>query len=92
MAGEHLTESAGLGNFIKEGYVYDEHHNSLAILRLTQVKARTGRCRSSIYADIKAGRFAAPIRIRAKSCGLGPPHEVDAWIAARIAESRGGTR
>jgi hypothetical protein len=40
---------------------YEGQGYPLAILRLTQVKARTGRSRSSIYADIKAGRFVAPI-------------------------------
>jgi prophage regulatory protein len=59
----------------------------LAILRLRQVKARTGRSRSSIYADIKAGRFVAPIRIGPRSVGW-LAHEIDEWIAARIAESR----
>jgi prophage regulatory protein len=63
----------------------------LVILRLTQVKARTGRSRSSIYADIKAGRFVAPINIGPRAVGW-LAHEIDAWIAARIAESRGGAR
>jgi prophage regulatory protein len=64
--------------------VYDRQ---LTILRLPQVKARTGRSRSSIYADIKAGRFVAPISIGRRSVGW-LAHEVDAWIAARVAESR----
>jgi prophage regulatory protein len=68
-----------------------QQQDSLAILRLPQVKARTGRSRSSIYADIKAGRFVAPIRIGARAVGW-LQHEVEEWIAARIAESRGGAR
>lgn len=64
---------------------------TLVILRLAQVKARTGRSRSSIYADIKAGRFVAPIRIGLRAVGW-PEHEVEGWIAARIADSRGGVR
>lgn len=63
----------------------------LAILRLTQVIARTGRSRSSIYADIKAGRFVAPISIGRRAVGW-LAHEIDEWIAARIAQSRGGAR
>ena len=63
----------------------------LAIIRLTEVKARTGRSRSSIYADIKAGRFVAPIRIGLRAVGW-PEHEVTDWISARIAESRGGVK
>ena len=67
------------------------HRPSMAILRLTQVKALTGRSRSSIYADIKAGRFVAPINIGPRAVGW-LAHEVDEWIAARIAESRGGAQ
>jgi prophage regulatory protein len=63
----------------------------LAILRLAEATARTGRSRSSIYADIKAGRFGPPISIGPRAVGW-PAHEVDEWIAARIAESRGGAR
>ena len=59
-----------------------------AILRLPAVKARTGRSRSSIYADIKASRFVAPINIGPRAVGW-LEHEVDEWIAARVAESRG---
>jgi prophage regulatory protein len=82
--------NGGLGNFLRKTMVTREQ-NSLAILRLTQVKARTGRSRSSIYADIKAGRFIAPINIGPRAVGW-LAHEIDEWIAARIAESRGGAR
>lgn len=64
---------------------------SLAILRLPQVKARTGRSRSSIYADIKAGRFVAPISIGPRAVGW-LEHEIDAWLEARIAASCGGAK
>ncbi len=33
------------------------------LLRLPQVIARTTRSKPSIYADIKAGRFPAPVKI-----------------------------
>jgi len=67
------------------------HRYSLVILRLAQVKARTGRSRSSIYADIKAGRFITPINIGPRAVGW-LAHEVDEWITARITESRGGAK
>jgi prophage regulatory protein len=69
----------------------EQLQQGLAILRLPQVEARTGRSRSSIYADIKAGRFVAPIRIGARAVGW-LQHEIDDWIAARIAERRGGAQ
>jgi len=69
----------------------EDNRYPLAILRLTQVKARTGRSRSSIYADIRAGRFVAPINIGPRAVGW-LEHEIDEWISARISESRGGVR
>ena len=65
--------------------------HSLMVLRLSQVKARTGRSRSSIYADIKAGRFVAPISIGPRAVGW-LAHEINEWIAARITESREGAK
>ena len=69
--------------------IHEIREHPLAILRLPEVKARTGRSRSSIYADIKAGRFVPPISIGRRSVGW-LSHEINDWIAARIAESRGG--
>ncbi len=75
-----------------EGHDKKGHDKSgLTIIRLREVKARTGRSRSSIYADIKAGRFVAPVRIGRRAVGW-PEHEVNDWIAARVAESRGGRK
>lgn len=59
------------------------------LIRLPTVMAMTGRSRSSIYADIAAGRFPAPIKIgpRAVAWELSSVAE---WVTARIAESRTG--
>ena len=54
------------------------------ILRLPAVKARTGRSRSSTYADIKSGLFVSPVSIGARAVGF-PESEVEAINAARIA-------
>jgi prophage regulatory protein len=65
---------------------------ALAILRLKQVKARTGRSRSSIYADIKAGVFPPAVRIGPRAVGW-LDNEISAWLSARVAETRhGGAR
>lgn len=71
--------------------VQEVDERPLAILRLPEVKARTGRSRSSIYADIKVGRFVPPVSIGRRSVGW-LAHEIDEWIAARIAESRGESK
>ena len=55
------------------------------ILRLAEVKQRTGRPTSSIYADIAAHTFPGPIPLGAKAVGW-LESEVDAWITERIAE------
>jgi prophage regulatory protein len=57
------------------------------ILRLPAVKALTGRCRSSIYNDIKAGIFPAPIKLGARASGW-LESEIEGWIAGRTADSR----
>jgi prophage regulatory protein len=50
-------------------------------------KARTGRSRSSIYADVQAGLFPAPIKIG--PCAVGwLESEVEAWLARQIEQSR----
>jgi prophage regulatory protein len=60
---------------------------ALAILRLRQVKERTGRSRSSIYADVKAGRFPRPINIGPRAVGW-VEDEIDDWLADRVNSSR----
>ena len=57
----------------------------LGIIRLPEVERRTGRRRSSIYAD---PTFPRPISIGPRAVGW-LVHEIDAWIAARVAASRG---
>ncbi len=59
--------------------------SSMNILRLPEVRQRTGRSRSRIYADVQAGTFPKPINIGPRAIGW-IQSEVDDWIAARIAE------
>ncbi len=65
----------------------DELRRALAILRLRQVKERTGRSRSSIYADVKAGLFPEPINIGPRAVGW-IEGEIDDWLAEKINSSR----
>jgi prophage regulatory protein len=57
------------------------------ILRRRQVEALTGLKRSTIYEHMSAGTFPKPIRLGLRSVGW-LAHEVEGWIAARIADSR----
>ncbi len=65
----------------------EQLNTALAIIRLKQVQTRTGRSRSSIYADAKVGRFPAPINIGPRAVGW-LETEINEWLAERIAASR----
>ena len=57
------------------------------IIRLPQVKQRTGLSRSTIYSLIKVGRFKAPISLGARAVGW-LDSDVDEFIAERVKASR----
>ena len=53
--------------------------------RKKKVLDRTGLSNSTLYELMAAGKFPKPVKI-ADRCVAWPANEVDAWIAARIAE------
>ena len=57
------------------------------ILRLPEVKQRTGLSRSSIYLRITNKEFPSPISLGGRSVGW-LEDDIDEWIFARIEESR----
>ncbi len=59
------------------------------ILRLSEVQARTGLSRTTIYEWRVEGRFPQPVGLGARSVGW-IEAEVDEWIGERIAASRDG--
>jgi prophage regulatory protein len=58
---------------------------SECVLRLPQVKQKSGKSRSAIYHDISQGTFPKPIRLGARSVGW-LESEVEAWIQSRRAK------
>jgi prophage regulatory protein len=56
----------------------------MRVLRLPDVQAKAGPSRSTIYEGIANGTFPKPIRLGPKSVGW-LEHEVDEWIAQRVA-------
>jgi prophage regulatory protein len=52
------------------------------ILRWSGVRDRIRRSRVTIWRDVKAGRFPAPVQLGPNSVGWFED-EVDAWLAAR---------
>ena len=63
---------------------------AVRILRPSQVCARTGLSKSTIYELVAKGRFPGPIRISGRATGW-IEAEVDAWLRRGAAESHGGT-
>jgi len=57
------------------------------ILRLPQVKARTGLSRSSIYLRMQSNNFPSPISLGGRAVGW-LESDIDEWIVARIEDSR----
>ena len=57
------------------------------LLRLEQVKARTGLSRSTLYAYVREGLFPPPVTI-SKRCVAWVEGEIDHWISERIASHR----
>jgi prophage regulatory protein len=55
-----------------------------SVLRLPQVKARTGKSRSSIYDGVNEGTFPAPIPLGERAVGW-LEHEIDAWLDGQTA-------
>ena len=56
----------------------------LAILRRRQVEQRVGLKRSTIYQQIAAGTFPAPISLGSRSVGW-LSHEIERWLSDRVA-------
>ena len=59
------------------------------LIRLPEVISITGLSRSSIYAQIKAGKFPAPISIGPRMSAW-DSDLIEAWVSERIAESDKG--
>lgn len=57
----------------------------LLLERLPAVRARTGLSRAEIYRRIAAGAFPRPVRLGERAIAF-DASEIDAWIAALIAE------
>lgn len=61
------------------------------ILRLPNVKARTGLSRSTIYLRIAEGTFPAPVSLGGRAVGW-IEQEVNDWLLQRIESSRKASR
>lgn len=57
------------------------------ILRLPQVKSRTGLSRSTIYSRVKQGTFPAPVLLGERAVGW-VDSEIQQWLEEQIKKSR----
>ena len=57
------------------------------ILRLPEVKARTGLSRSSIYLRIANNEFPRSVSLGGRAVGW-LEHEIECWLAEKIESSR----
>lgn len=62
------------------------------LLRLRAVEEATGLSRSSLYRLIQSNGFPPPIQLTGARAVAWAAEDVERWINARIAESRGGVR
>jgi len=68
----------------------NEVRGTLAVLRRRQVESRVGLRRTTIYKLVASGKFPKPVRLGARSVGW-LSHEVDRWLADRIAAREANT-
>ncbi len=61
----------------------------IRLLRMSQVRDRTGLSRSTIRRWVAQGLFPQPIKLGENVVGW-IEAEIDAWIRERIADTRGG--
>ena len=59
------------------------------LLRLREVRRRTGKSRSGIYRSVACGTFPAPVKLGERASAW-VESEVEAWIAERIADRDAG--
>jgi len=57
------------------------------VLRISDVRARTGLARSTIYLFMERGDFPAPVSLGPRAVGW-LADEIDAWIAERPRRTR----
>ncbi len=57
-------------------------------MKLPAVLTRVAFSRSKLYAKVKEGTFPAPVSLGARAVAW-VEHEVDEWIGAVVAQSRG---
>lgn len=80
---ENREQPAARGNFPAIAHV---HHIATGnrLIRRPEVERKTGKSRSAIYADIKAGAFPKPIALNKKTVAW-LEREIDEWVIGRLA-------
>lgn len=66
-------------------------HSKQSLLRLEQVRDRTGMSRSGVYVAMREGSFPRPIKIGTRAVAW-VESDIDDWIQDRIWAHRGGVQ
>jgi prophage regulatory protein len=82
-----MVPNKSVRTILKERIMTMANPSAPTIIRRSQVEARTGLGRSTIYQRVKSGSFPAPISLGAKAVGW-VESEVDAWLTRQIEISR----
>ena len=69
----------------------DADRSLLHLLRLPEVKYRTGFGKSAIYARMKDGTFPQGIKLGPRTT-VWSSEEIDAWVADQIRRAQGAAR
>ena len=71
-----------------EGGTTSAPANSVKFLRLPAVEERTGLKKSTLYAQVKTGKLASPVRLSARAVAW-REEDIDRWCADRVPANLG---
>lgn len=82
-AAEHSGMNTSNPSAPTTGAVLPTEKPPYKLLRLPAVEERTALRKSSIYAQVKAGKFPAPVRLTENAVAW-RESEINAWIESRV--------
>lgn len=75
-----------------DGYIRMQSPTIKRILRIEDVTLKSGLPKSTVYKAIADGKFPAPMKLLGSKASGWLESDIDAWIDARVAASRGGAQ
>ena len=92
MAGFVVYGPPRAGFFVGMAFISKEKTmQSQRLEKIPQAASRMGISLTQVYREIKQGRLGPLVKLGPRASAV-PAEAVDSWIAARIAEAKGGTQ